>query len=396
MLFLVLATVASVAGGPLELCPRPWDDGAPPPIVAGMSSVGPDACVCDPAAAPFGGGAGTLDDPVTLCTPRHLDALRGAPEANARLCDDIDLAGLPFLPIPVRAGDLDGNAHAICNWSYRGTEESLDGFVLTLDGAIHDLIFTDFELHGGHGAGGLFYETTDRVGVLVEDVYVSGVVRGDSGHLGGIARAVWEGATIRRAHWNGTVEATYGDFVGAVLDSCAGECTQLVAEGQVIGLRSYKVSGLVQQVLDEGRLTESVSRATVRGYGKVGGLVAVLQGGLVQDCAFEGAAQADNLVGGLVAETYRAPGQLVDNVAVGRLVARRSTPMGLIGSDGAVAEVDGSAWVLGTTRTLITDGGGEPVRLAELRDPEAAPFVDWGPAWDHVPGFRPRLVWEVE
>jgi hypothetical protein len=373
---------------------------SPTTTMPGTLDTGFATCLCDPYAAPFGGGAGLSTDPWQICSSAQLDEVRNTASDAHTLCDDVDLSGVSFAPIPDYYGDFDGGGHTISNWSYADTS-SVSGKDLGLfsrvDGAIiRRLVIDNAQLDSWSTSGILARRLTN--GAQVKHIDINGaVLTGIDGHLGGAITTVEAGTSVHHLAFEGTVDNVGYGFVGGVIDSCAGICTQLLGEGSVTS-GAWKTGGLVQSVSAPGVLRNSVSRMTVNGVDRVGGITAVMNGGVIRNVYFEGSANGTFWVSGIVAETWNTQNPEIDQVYVSGAVSNTTTASGIGGAnilayDATSAVITSAAWDNQTTGQTGS-AGGQGVLTADLQDPLFGLFANWAAPWVLVAGDYPRLDWE--
>ena len=355
---------------------------------------------CDPAAAPFGAGAGTDVDPWLICDALHLDEVRDYSGDDFKMCADVDLTGENYLPVTVFTGTFDGNNYGIENWTY--TDQSTSAgqrialFRVVDGGTIRQLYIRNPNVSIHSASAVLVHDLMS--GSLVEDVHVSdAIISGLDGHLAGVVATVRFGATIQDASFSGQVSNDTGGFVGGMIDSCSGLCTRLLAEGSVTS-NSWKTSGLVQSI-NGGTVSNSVSRMTVTGDNRVGGLIAVMNGGVLEDSYFEGDVSGTFWIAGLVAETWSTANPLVQRSYASGTVTAASSMWGIQGSglvayDATGVVVVDAGWDTQTTTQMSTSGSGTAMTTAEMQTPTHATFTNWGLPWVLVAGDYPRLDWE--
>ncbi len=205
-----------------------------------------------PAAAQFGGGDGTPDNPYLIRTPEHLNNVRDYLDANFLQTTDISLSGEwsegnGWNPI----GDVDNR--------FRGN----------YNGSGNRIISLRIDSEGNHI--GLFgYVMNGRIEkVNLIDVDVQG-----SEFVGGIAGIVAE-SVIEECSVIGNV--TGGLQVGGItgFSSSESSLSKCFVDGSVIGLEELSFVGGVTGVnFDESLIINSYSHANVRGNSQmIGGLI---------------------------------------------------------------------------------------------------------------------------
>lgn len=134
---------------------------------------------------PFGGGAGTEEDPYRLCTPEHLNGIGETPAAWDRtfvVLNDIDMLLVESFPIigdddTPFSGHLDGRGFPIRNLSIdRGDDDFVGFFGVLGEGAVVEYVVLDnVDVIGSRQVGGLVGENRDGT---VRESATSGRVEG--------------------------------------------------------------------------------------------------------------------------------------------------------------------------------------------------------------------------
>ena len=153
------------------------------------------------------------------------------------------------------------------------------------------------------------------------------------------------------------------------------------------------------QSINGGTVSNSVSRMTVTGDNRVGGLIAVMNGGVLEDSYFEGDVSGTFWIAGLVAETWSTANPLVQRSYASGTVTAASSMWGIQGSglvayDATGVVVVDAGWDTQTTTQMSTSGSGTAMTTAEMQTPTHATFTNWGLPWVLVAGDYPRLDWE--
>ncbi len=206
------------------------------------------------------GGAGTADNPFLIYTAEQLNLIGVFPcawDKQFRLMADIDLSAYPRATFHIIGmsstpftGVLDGNGHAIRNFSYRGTDKDYVGLLGHVDDSnatIRNLGLIDPNINGGTGR------------------YVGSMV----GYLGG--------GTLTDCYARGSNVSGGACTGGLVGGSGYGSVTNCYVSGRVAGGES--TGGLLGY--SGGTVAYCYSAAAVTGDSKVGGLVAYDRGGVI-------------------------------------------------------------------------------------------------------------------
>ena len=347
---------------------------------------------CDPAGNPFGAGQGTAEDPFLLCASDHLARIPTGTQAHFELAEDLDLIGYSRSPIEDFDGVFDGAGHTLRNWT-QTAPGSLSLFE-TVSGTVMDLRVVSPTLTFGRDSGTVARTVTG----MLDGVHVSDAVLVSSGGMmGGVVNMATQGSLLSDVSFDGTITTTSDTgFLGGVVHSCRGLCTQLSASGVIDGGDAWKVGGLTVHVV--GTLSSSVSRMEVSGGSRVGGLAAVLSG-TIEDSYAEGSVSGLHWVGGLVGESYGGTEPtLIRSYSAG--VVTSTTSHANVGGAGLLAWNNNPTTFIASVWDVDATGqtwsaGGTGLTSAELRDPSHTVFTTWSAPWVHAVGEAPRLGWET-
>lgn len=353
---------------------------------------GIDCSICDPGSMPFGAGAGTADDPALLCSAEHLDGLRVAVDARARVCADIHLGG--FEPIPLFRGVLDGGEHTLYGWTVDRPDATDVAFIVALDGGVlRSLRFAEVSLNTYASTAVAVHHTVEHSRARIQDVRVEGQITTASGHVAGVVGTVARGTEVVSASFSGSIDNADFGFVAGVVDRCAGSCRKLVAEGELT-TDAWKAGCVVQTV--EGDVEGAICRMDMSARNRAGGIAGELLGGTIRGSYFEGSLQGDYWLGGLIGEVWDHDGLIEQSYAAGTVTSAREHSG--VGAAGVVAWAGGELELVDVLwdhdRGPAVDSiGGHSLTTEEMHDPDHHAFEGWT-GWQHVPGDYPRLPWE--
>jgi hypothetical protein len=265
-----------------------------------------------------------------------------------RLKNDIDLAGEPDLYIPYLAGEFDGNAHRISNFSFNFNSVYQVGLFghLAYGGRMHDVAAEDVDVTAFGDVGGL-------VGVSfghVSNSYSTGRVTGDD-NVGGLVGYSW--SRVLNSYSTATVTG------------------------------SINVGGLVGEI--DSLVSDSYSCGNVTGISNVGGLVGDSLAGTVKNCYSTGMVNGEEYVGGLAGianEYYYIRNSFWDTETSGQAT-----------SDGGTGKNTTEMQDIATFTDTQTEGLDEPWDMITVADPstrnpayiwnivddETYPFLSWQP-----------------
>ena len=276
---------------------------------------------CEESDSPFGGGAGSEDDPYRICSAEHLNAVGANPDNLDRhfmLFRDIDMAGVEDFNIIGDAdiGDEEGN-------SFEGT---FNGRGFTIE---------NLTIHRPGGANvGLFGHVSE--GALLREIILKGA--DITGHFRVAALAGRNWGTIIDCHVDATI----------ALDSTG-------APGN--NPNSAHLGGLVGT--HYGTISESSAAGSMDAQFRVGGLVGTSFGD-ISDCHASVDIVGERDLGGLVGASERGPGgglQTIENCYATGRVEGTSSVGGLVGSNAsAISDSYATGEVVGLEEGLATGG----------------------------------------
>jgi len=355
------------------------------------------------AAAKYGGGSGTAEDPYQIATSEDLIALGETPQDYDKhfiLTDNIDLAGRVFDKAVIApdvdemtwhqfdgtrfTGVFDGNGHTISHLTITGVSY-LGLFGLLESGAeVDNLAVVDAKIAGSHIYVGVL------VGINsggVTGCYSTGAVSGISS-VGGLLG--YNGGSVAMSYSTGSVSGHYsvGGLVGSNYE---GTVTQCYSTGSVRAT-GWSVGGLVGSNA-YGNVTHCYSTGAVSGVSSVGGLVGS-NGGSITTSYSTGAVTGGTFVGGLVGYTS---GGVTACYSTGKVSGSGEYVGGLVGVGDRFyvrSLVTASFWNRQTSGQA-TSSGGTGLTTAEMQ--RAITFSCWPPngVWTIDEGRDyPRLWWE--
>ena len=227
-----------------------------------------------------------------------------------------------------------------------------------LVGANNGLV--DFDYAGNiddcYATGTVTGATGDNVGGLVGQNYygavtrshATGVINSSSNDVGGLVGHNYY-STISNSYAMGTVTGAADNVGGLVGHNWISNITGSYAAGAVTGAAT--VGGLVGYTW-RSNTTGSYATGFVRASGdNVGGLVGVLQGGMVDNCYSWGAVNGDRYVGGLVGYNFGGS-KIRDSYSTGAVTANHPTDprmSGLVGVTTNDSSVTNSYWDVETS-----------------------------------------------
>ena len=326
---------------------------------------------CEPGDEPFGGGNGSPDNPYTICTADHLNAISGDSnyvKADFFVANDIDMGTDIINIIGSRnapfEGTFNGNGRTISSATIGSSaapqsDAGLFG-VIDVDGSVTDLTIDVVQVHGSKNVGGLVGENRGTI----DHCHVQGDIDTSADHVGGLVGE--NRGTIANSTVNATVTGDYavGGLVGRQFASDGDNATieSSSSDGTVNGLGL--VGGLVGLNEDNSYITASHSSSDVNGVdpsgvdSSLGGLVGENYNSITTSYA-TGAVEGQSSVGGLVGENY---GTITTSYATG-MAQGQSAVGGLIGTHGHLTTVGDShisdCYAVGVVRDKSTSKEGD-------------------------------------
>ncbi len=289
----------------------------------------------------YSGGLGSETDPYQVRSAQDWVELTQTPaDWNAWfvLVNDIDLAGVPLVPVGISGmrftGQFDGRYNSIKNPTILLDEDDdvgLFGIVGAL-GKVKNLNVVNADIHGNEAVGGL----VGRNHGVIRRSSVSGTVRGEDFDAGGLV----------------------GSNIYGAIDQCYADVAVISNSDYVGGLVGYNFGDAI---------TYSYASGNVSGQTFVGGFIGNIVGGYIFDCYSTGMPSGTSNVGGFAG----------------------GMPGGMI---------VGCFWDTDTSGTTVSHGTAAG-RTTEQMQTEAL-YVDAGWNFDHVWSIcdgvgYPRLQWQI-
>ena len=354
---------------------------------------------CDPLGVPFGGGLGTEASPHQLCTAAQLDAIRDpGNEALAYVLEaDVDLAdlGSPWAPLPSFAGTLDGGGHVVFGLVSTGGSDF--ALIDALSGAVRDLVLADVDVRGGSNLSTFALELVEASGARLEDVLATGRIELSGQGAGGVVGTLRAGTSVEGAAFVGEIVQTSSGangFVGGVARAVLAGATlrQAFAAGTITSGRS-KLGGVVGDLT--GTLEECVSSVRLETGGGTGGIMGTLIGdAVVRDCIVRGSLADRPNNAGIYGLRFSLGAPTFERVVfAGRIDGGDGEPIGVnIGAatyQDVFYDADAVAEASGVARAI-------PLAASELRSATEARLAALAtPTWVRDEGELPALAFEA-
>jgi hypothetical protein len=299
------------------------------------------------AAANYGGGSGTAEDPYQIGTAADLIALGETPEDYDKhfvLTADIDfdpnLPGQKVFKRAVIAPDAD-----LVEVGYQGA-----AFTGVFDGRGHTI--SRLIVYGGSHLGlfGVLGSSASVSNLGLEAVEIFG--NAPAGAVGGLAGS--SSATIRNSHCSGSIRGDGNEYecpyVGGLVGDNLGSISTSYSTGSVDG--RFYVGGLVGINRDNAcTIVLSCSSSAVSGTSYVGGLVGYNDNRIVASYS-TGSVSGTEYVGGLIGGNS---GAITESYSTGAVSGTKYVG-GLAGSI-SFGFVDSSFWDTDTSGQAISAGG---------------------------------------
>lgn len=284
----------------------------------------------DLAAENFAGGEGTEQAPYQIATAEQLskvanDVFEGLTDYSDtwfELSADIDLAGNDWFPIGYNSisageylfcGKFDGNGYKILNLTISPIEEHSCAGLFGSTGEsfeLRNLTIESGTIVGGMIAGafvgfnrGIIEDCVNRAGVACDQFYCGGIAGSSIQAVDGTLSAV-----IRRCQNFGKVDAGNGNYNG-------------FSAGGIVASNS----SIVEECVNWGEVTSPVSGA--------GGIVSIVEGGIVRHCFNRGYVHSAEQAGGIIASAFGRSGdcEIYNNYSASQLEAAETSCGGVIG-----------------------------------------------------------------
>jgi len=294
----------------------------------------------------FGGGTGSVSDPLIIQDPADLNAVRNGLNLHYKLGNDIDVTSYldpsgpggvawgikGWLPIGNSStpftGSLDGAGKKITKlWMGRNDENGVGLFGYASDAVIKNLVFEFSTIQGGNYTGGLvgwFAASSTNVGIT--DCYVKGTVSSIGNCCGGLVGRQFANHScsnvIQRCCFDGTTGG--GSYTGAIVGQ------QATSSGGVCTITNCFASGIV-----EG----STHTGGIAGYQNAGTSVSAEAGGsiFITDCYSTASVSGTRYVGGIAGYQEARWGSVTigNCYTTGTLSASNNTLGGIVGHQSA-------------------------------------------------------------
>ena len=335
--------------------------------------VSPD---CDLNGAPFGGGAGTQDDPYTICSGVQLQRMAEYLNAAFELAANVDLSEeTSFIPIGSEEAPFEGTLYGqgleIYGLRIHAPDDANIGLfgVIGDEGSVRSLGIREVDVHGRSYVGGLAGQSSGQI----IDIHVTGSVTATSYGGGLLVGGLEDSGAVSHSSSRGMVEV-----VGR-------------GAGGLVGVNNY------------GVITRSYSTASVvvppnsSDSDLAGGLVGGNAGEVYDSYATGDITVAGRNVGGL---TGRAWTTVARSYSTGVVVAGGDPDYigGFVGLPHFGA-VEDSYWDTQSSG-ISHDRGADPLETMDFSDMANFPGWDFDDVWiigtapDGV--TRPILRWQVE
>ncbi len=293
-------------------------------------------------AGTYSGGLGTKADPYQIRSAQDWVELTNTPaDWNAWfvLIDDIDLAGVPLMPVGNSGtrftGQFDGRDRIIKNPTILLMAEDnvgLFGFVGAF-GQIKNLNIVNADIHGNEAVGGL----VGRNHGIIRRSSVSGTVRGEDWDTGGLV----------------------GSNISGAIDQCYAAVTVTSAGDYAGGLAGFNQGDVI---------THSYALGDVSGQGFVGGFLGGNNEGQIIDCYSTGMTSGTSNVGGFAGINFE------DSIIIGCF------------------------WDTDTSGITISDGNAQGRTTEQMQTQELYVEAGWDfdNVWSICEGIGyPRLQWQI-
>lgn len=223
-------------------------------------------------------GIGTEQDPYLVYTAADLNNVRADLDANYLQMADIDLTGIPWIPIGTFYGSYNGNGKTITGLTvYDDTPGSYGGlFGRTQDATLENITIVDCDIAATIVVGALC--------AIASDSSISGCIAsgdltllgaGDCGGLIGETIKYLISSVITNCHANVNVNAPLANNVGGLIGNSFATISECSSRGEITGAGAAAggLAGFYSGWSGTG-IANSYSQVNISGtFGKVGGLL---------------------------------------------------------------------------------------------------------------------------
>lgn len=360
---------------------------------------------CNYAAAPFGGGSGTLDDPYTICTVAHLMQVQNYLTSSFKQYADLDLAGnTTFTPIGSSAtpftGNYDGGGRKISNWTYSDSSDSHwplsgEGLFARLSGTVQNLQLDNFQVTGNLLAGVIAGTMSNSflTNIVITNSNVG--IFSTGGQVGALA-----GIAVSVIATNVVSSASVQDVAGSSINRTGG----LFGQGANLTLARNHVTGNVTCVKSTGRcggfIGETYGNINIsQSYYSGGSIIGTLgAGGLISLAAtagtvsisdsyvtgtIQGGSSGSSKTGGILGVSNR-PVTLTNVFVAGAVSGGSGVSGGLVGSiTGNTVISTSSYWDIGITGQVTSaDTGSTGTSTSAMQSQSTFTGWDFTTVWN--------------
>lgn len=279
----------------------------------------------------YSGGNGSEDAPYLIANRSDLLSLSLSSnhwDAHFNLTANIDMSDVKaFTPIGnythLFSGFFDGRSYTVNNLNVSGSERV--GFFGTVSGEIFNLGLVNVTVAGSSNVGGLVgrLQRNGNVGGLINNCFVTGLVVGSDGRIGGLVGSNhggkifeswsssvvkgkithvggligWNNGSIINCHAKGNISGGFAG-TGGLLGLNNGSVEHSYATGDING-ESY-IGGLIGYSGEKGSVTKSYASGSVTGNNSIGGLIGKNESVISICYALGDASGTSSYIGGLV------------------------------------------------------------------------------------------------
>ncbi len=353
-------------------------------------------------------------------TADDLQNINDDVNADYVLANDIDASdtgdwndGEGFLPIGDEfdigefTGTFDGQGHSITGLYINRTSSDIGLFGRIGEGAvIRDVSLIDVDITGYGDVGGLIGQNNEG---LVQDIHISGYVRGES-TVGGLIGYNWAGivedSSVTADVYGIDAFSLWGTVGGLIGYNYMGTVERSYATGDVIAEDGVQIGGLIGanrgSFANEVEVLSSYATGRVIGREDVGGLIGWnAELATLNDVYSVGDVTGNENVGGLIGSNEGHLNTVSNAYSTGKVSGEESVG-GLIGFIDDDAIVENSFWDSDTSEQSESMGG-TPKTTEEMKD--VATFTDLSTdgldePWDFVDnpnddsGFKE--IWDID
>lgn len=269
-------------------------------------------------------GSGTAEDPYIIRSVEHLKQINDNLSAYYKLGNNIDLAGVEWVPIGSDntpfTGTFDGDEFKISNLEFDNSVTDYVGLFGVIDNAtIKNVTLAQVSVGGHNNVGALIGQARGTSKSIINCHVLSGEIIGNTnvgGLIGSSNDIISAAYFVQKCSTNVTVRGRYNN-IGGLIGWYRGSISECYTTGDIIGGQyeenSVNIGGLIGNYVgwtqyeyrgwhyySIGHVVKCYTTGNVKGETNVGGLLGQQNYGFTQECAATGNVEGTVNVGGLI------------------------------------------------------------------------------------------------